>query len=155
PHAAVGPDNPVNSPMRGDSRRDSGFTHATAKIARRTRMTVRRILLMISLAGLACRGEATAPPATVAKAGDPLLQHHEIRPDQLPAPFATPSAGNPPSVSSRPPGAALHLPPEFRATLWAAGLDDPRNMVYAPNGDLFIAESGAGRITVFRGGAPN
>jgi len=116
-------------------------------------MNVRRILTMISLAALACRGEAT-PPQTVAKAGDPLLQHHEIRPDQLPAPFETQSVGNPPSVSSRPADAALHLPPGFRAAVWASDVSNPRNMVYAPNGDVFLAETGAGRITVFRGGSP-
>lgn len=109
---------------------------------------------MISLAVLACRGEATSPPTTIAKAGDPLLRHHEIRADQLPAPYETQSAGNPPSVRSRPPNAALHLPPGFRAAVWTTDVEDPRNMVYAPNGDLYVAETGAGRITVFRGGSP-
>lgn len=120
-------------------------------------MTARRILVMISLAALACRGEAhpPAPTPTVARPNDPVLQHHDIRPDRLPAPFETPSAGNPPSVVDRPPDAALHLPPGFRAELWADRLENPRNMVYAPNGDLFVAETGAGRITVFRGGKPD
>jgi len=116
-------------------------------------MTARRILMIISLAALACRGEATPPPI-VARPADPLLQHHEILPDRLPAPFETQSAGNPPSVGARPADAALHLPPGFQATLWASDLEDPRNLVYAPNGDIFVAETGAGRITVFPGGAP-
>jgi glucose/arabinose dehydrogenase len=38
--------------------------------------------------------------------------------------------------------------------LWATGFGDPRNMVYSPNGDIFVAEPGDGKITVLRGGQP-
>lgn len=93
-------------------------------------------------------------PPVVATHNDPVLQHHEIRADQLPPPFATPSAGNPPIVRGRPKAAALHVPPGFQVTLWAAGFGNPRNMVYAPNGDIFVAEPGDGKITVLRGGNP-
>ena len=113
----------------------------------------------VTLAGIAalmlawsCSG-ADQPPV-VANLNDPVLQHHEVRADQLPAPFATRSAGNSPIVRSRPKDAALHVPPGFTVTLWATGLGDPRNMVYAPNGDIFVAEPGEGKITVLRGGNP-
>jgi glucose/arabinose dehydrogenase len=98
---------------------------------------------------------AAEKPPVVATQRDPLLQHHEIRLDRLPPPFATPSAGNPPMVRSRPKEAALHVPPGFKITLWATGFDDPRNMVYAPNGDIFVAEPGGGKITILRGGRPD
>ena len=101
---------------------------------------------------ISCR--AADQPPVVAKQNDPLLQHHEIRVDRLPPPYETPSAGNSPFVRARPKDAALHVPAGFKVTLWAAGFDDPRNMVYAPNGDIFVAEPGGGKITVLRGGNP-
>jgi len=84
-----------------------------------------------------------------------VLQHHEIRADKMPPPYATRSAGNPPLMRPRPRGATLVVPPGFKVELWASGFDDPRNMVYAPNGDIYVAEPGAGKITVLRGGNPN
>ena len=79
------------------------------------------------------------------------LSHHEVRPDKLPPPFHTDSAGNPPRVIERPADAKLVVPPGFKIELFASGFEDPRTMVLAPNGDVFVAESGAGRITVLRG----
>jgi glucose/arabinose dehydrogenase len=74
----------------------------------------------------------------------------QIKPDTLPAPFASQSAAETPSVIVRPAGAAPHLPPGFEASLFATGLDQPRTMRTAPNGDIFVAESGSGQIRVLR-----
>ncbi len=41
--------------------------------------------------------------------------------------------------------------PGFKVELYAAGLDNPRTLRTAPNGDIFLAESDPGRIRVFRG----
>src|SRR4029434_2824203 len=38
----------------------------------------------------------------------------------------------------------------FEVTEFASGLNEPRVIVRAPNGDLFLAESRANRIRVFR-----
>jgi glucose/arabinose dehydrogenase len=35
-------------------------------------------------------------------------------------------------------------------SLFAAGLEEPRQMRVAPNGDVFVVESGSGRIRVLR-----
>lgn len=99
--------------------------------------------IVIALAG--CSGEAQ-PVATTAGG----LSHHEIRVQDLPAPFATHSASNPPWVSGVPAGAQLHLPPGFHIERFATKLDNPRNMLLAPNGDVFVAETGAGRISILR-----
>lgn len=107
------------------------------------------MILVMALAILSCRAEATTPPV-VSTANDPWLQHHEVRPESMPAPYATRSAGNPPVVTARPAGAVLHLPPGFRIELWADGLEDPRQMLLAPNGDVFVSEPGSGRIDLFR-----
>lgn len=79
------------------------------------------------------------------------LQHYDLKPSQLPRPFHTQSAGNPPRVIPRPKNAQLTVPPGFKIELWADGFNDPRNLVLAPNGDVFLAETAAGRITILRG----
>jgi len=76
--------------------------------------------------------------------------HHQIRLEDLPAPYATVSAGNAPHTSARPAGAALSVPPGFTVALFASGLDGPRLLRTAPNGDIFIAETRAGQIRVLR-----
>jgi glucose/arabinose dehydrogenase len=111
---------------------------------------VKRRLLLLAAIAIACSPESNRLPAAVTVARDPLLQHHEIRIEQLPKPYATPSAGNPPHVSSQPANATLHLPPGFRISLFADKLDDPRTMLLAPNGDVIVSEPGAGKITILR-----
>jgi glucose/arabinose dehydrogenase len=78
------------------------------------------------------------------------LAHHEVRADQLPPPYATPSSGNPPWVGPRPANAQLHVPAGYAVNVFASGLDDPRNMILAPNGDVIVAESGGDRISILR-----
>ena len=68
----------------------------------------------------------------------------------LPAPSATPSASRGPRTVPRPAGAMPTVPAGFAVQLWATGLDTPRALRTAPNGDVFLAESGAGRIRVWR-----
>jgi glucose/arabinose dehydrogenase/cytochrome c2 len=70
----------------------------------------------------------------------------------LPPPFATPSAGNAPSIVDRPDGAVPLAPPGFHVTLFASGLEHPRLMTVAPNGDVFVAETAAGRVRLLRAG---
>ena len=77
-------------------------------------------------------------------------KHHQIRLEDLPAPYATVSAGNAPHTSDRPAGAALSVPPGFTVTLFASGLAGPRLLRTAPNGDIFIAETRTGQIRVLR-----
>ncbi len=76
-----------------------------------------------------------------------------IRPQDLPKPGATPSAANVSHVVPRPAGAAPKVPPGFRVDLFAEGLSGPRIIRVAPNGDVFIAETRAGRIRVLRAAA--
>jgi glucose/arabinose dehydrogenase len=109
-----------------------------------------RRFIIISVLTIACSRASGQMPGTVAVANDPMLQHHEIRIDQLPKPFATPSSGNPPSVSSPPANATLHAPPGFHVSLFADKLGDPRAMLLAPNGDVILSEPGEGKITILR-----
>lgn len=78
------------------------------------------------------------------------LGHHEIRADRLPQPYDTPSAGNPPRNVRRPSGFLPTVPAGFKVSIWADDISDPRNMVLAPNGDIFVASTGEGEIVGFR-----
>ncbi len=69
----------------------------------------------------------------------------------LPAPFASESATNGPKIVARPENAKLQVPEGFKVELFATGLNNPRLMRVAPNGDIFLAETSAGNIKVFRG----
>lgn len=105
-------------------------------------MMRKRFILLASLI-LGCGAAAPQTP--------PPRGHHEVRADQLPKPYATHSAGNPPRMVKRPANAQLQLPAGFHIDVYAEGFDEPRNMALAPNGDVFVAETGAGRITILRG----
>jgi glucose/arabinose dehydrogenase len=113
-------------------------------------MTHRFLLIAAITAGLSCSRASGQLPASVAVAHDPVLQHHEVHIEQLPAPYATPSSGNPPRVVNQPSNATLHVPPGFRVSLFADKLGNPRGMLLAPNGDVILSEPGEGKITILR-----
>jgi glucose/arabinose dehydrogenase len=69
----------------------------------------------------------------------------------LPEPYATPAANNASILSPRPDGVWPQAPAGFKVEQFATGLTDPRLMRVAPNGDVFLAESLAGKIIVLRG----
>ncbi len=73
-----------------------------------------------------------------------------IRPGDLPTPYATPSASNGPQDAALPRDPHVRVPAGLSATLWAKGLVAPRTIRVAPNGDVFVAETAAGDIKVFR-----
>lgn len=80
-------------------------------------------------------------------------QTHRIDLANLPAPFATRSAGNAPLTVDQPAGAQLSVPAGFKISLLLANLSGPRLLRTAPNGDIFIAETREGRIRLLRLGA--
>jgi glucose/arabinose dehydrogenase len=75
---------------------------------------------------------------------------HKVVVADLPAPFATASAGNGPKVVDRPVGAGLSVPEGFKLQQIAADIESPRLMRTAPNGDVFLAETNIGVIRVLR-----
>jgi glucose/arabinose dehydrogenase len=74
-----------------------------------------------------------------------------IKAADLPKPYATESYANQSEVVPRPANAWPKVPEGFKIDQAATGLQGPRTVVTAPNGDLFVAESNAGRIRVIRG----
>ncbi len=75
---------------------------------------------------------------------------HFFKAADLPKPYETKSAGNGPQVVAAPTNATLRVPAGFTVKLFAKGLQNPRLMRTAPNGDIFIAETGRNRIRVLR-----
>jgi glucose/arabinose dehydrogenase len=69
---------------------------------------------------------------------------------KLPAPFETKSAGNGPDREKPPAGFLPTVPAGFRVNVFAAHFKYPRWLTVAPNGDIFLADSGAGEIIVLR-----
>jgi glucose/arabinose dehydrogenase len=74
-----------------------------------------------------------------------------IKIQDLPEPYATQSATAGPKVVPRPQNAWPKAPPGFKVQQYATGLNNPRIVRTAPNGDLFLAETNGGDIKVFRG----
>jgi len=79
----------------------------------------------------------------------------KITVQDLPAPFATTSAPNGPKVVARPENVWPQAPKGFKVQLYATGLENPRIIRTAPNGDFFVAETEKNDILVFRGITPD
>ena len=69
----------------------------------------------------------------------------------LPDPAPDQSVDNGPNIVPRPANAWPIAPKGFKVELYTTDLDNPRLIRFAPNGDLFLAESATGKIKVFRG----
>ena len=109
-----------------------------------------------------CQGSRTRKQPTCAperrhsatgRADAPGVRRH-IKPSDVPAPKTGTDAEAPDfqskaQVIEPPQGAAPKVPDGFAVAVFAAGLRQPRNMQVAPNGDIFLAESGTGRVLVF------
>ena len=69
---------------------------------------------------------------------------------KLPKPFETKSAGNGPDRVKPPAGFLPTVPQGFQINVFAASFKRPRWLTVAPNGDIFLADTGAGEIVVMR-----
>src|SRR6201998_1350723 len=68
----------------------------------------------------------------------------------LPPPFATKSAGNGPDSVAAPAGFLPTVPSGFHINIFATDFKRPRLLTVAPNGDIFLAETGANRVVILR-----
>ena len=103
---------------------------------------------------LGCSPAFAADTAPVAPNGDwrtdaPGLRH-AVRVADLPKPGASASSSNTASIAPRPANATPRVPAGYTVSVLTAGLDNPRMIRVAPNGDVFIAETNPGRIRVVR-----
>lgn len=111
--------------------------------------------LSIFLSSAALAQDATAPAlqGTSAFGGwqdDRPGTWRLILPKDLPKPSPTESVSNSADRVTAPEDAAPLLPEGFSAYRIASGLRGPRVVRVAPNGDLFVADSRANRLLVYR-----
>jgi glucose/arabinose dehydrogenase len=83
-----------------------------------------------------------------AHAADQPGQKFNITPASMPAPYATPASAKPPENISRPEGVMPKAPPGFTVSVFASGLFQPRFMEVAPNGDVFLSQPDAGKVSL-------
>jgi glucose/arabinose dehydrogenase len=127
-----------------------------------TQFFQRRILLFVMIAAGIPMGAATGDEpkknAGVLTGRDALGDwttdspglRRRITIDDLAKPFETRSANNFPRVAPRPQGAMPLAPKGFQVSEFAVDMRNPRKIVTAPNGDLFVAESMPNRIKILR-----
>src|SRR5512132_1891008 len=74
----------------------------------------------------------------------------KITVQDLPPPSSNVLAINRARVVDRPAETQPKVPPGFKIELYATGFRDPRFLLSAPNGDIFVVESRANQIKVLR-----
>src|SRR3954469_662206 len=105
------------------------------------------------------------PKLLAAGSSQPLLQHRDalgdyktdapgirrlIKGEDMPQPDTKASVDRGAHIVPRPNGAWPRVPAGFTVDLIATNLHNPRKIITAPNGDIFVAESSANRISIFR-----
>ncbi len=149
----------------------------------RPRVRVRRFVLMATLlcaVVVGCTGEAEMQKQQTRSNATPARKREEPTPPNgvltgkaalgdwttdapgvrrrlttadLPQPFDTKSVDNGPRLVPRPEGAWPKAPAGFKVEEFAGGLQNPRLVRTAPNGDIFVAESRAQQVRVLRAAA--
>ena len=84
------------------------------------------------------------------RAADAPGQIFNISPNSLVRPYATPASANPSAVIPRPAATVPQAPPGFTVSLFATGFFQPRWMLVAPNGDVFLTQPDAGKVSLLR-----
>ena len=107
------------------------------------------VLGLMTFASLANAEERTGAAAMGDWRTDAPGVVRHITSSDLVAPYVTRPSAQPPAVVARPADAGLKTLPGFTVSAFAK-LEHPRQIRVAPNGDIFVAESDAGRITVLR-----
>lgn len=133
--------------------------------------TLASCLVIVTLCGVACTAKEGARPGVASPAAAPVVQplltgkaamgdwtteapgvRRRIVAADLPSPYTTPSVDRGAKMVPPPPNAMPLVPEGFQVERYAVGLNNPREIITAPNGDLFIAQSGPGIVRVIRPG---
>ena len=118
------------------------------------------VLTVASLAGVALVGLAsdsdlknvvTGSAAFVSYKDEKPGTYRKITVADLPEPYATKGVSNGPKLVPMPDGAWPKAPEGFKVERYAELQEEPREIRTAPNGDLFVSDSTAGKVEIFRG----
>lgn len=123
----------------------SGKTTKGSKAPHRNRETRRP-----PLKSLSCGTVAALLLSIAAASAQTPGETIRVMPQDMPAPFATPSSSNSPSPELRAEGVLPAVPAGFKVSIFADGLGDARKLLIAPDGNVLLAESEAGRITLLK-----
>ena len=116
------------------------------------------LLLAPSAVAQGTDGRTGASPSGDWRTDGPGVSRH-IRPTHLPRPThhkndpEEPDFKRMPKVVEAPQGKMPDVPKGFAVQVFAKGLNQPRVIRIAPNGDIFVAESKSGRVLFFPAGS--
>ena len=118
---------------------------------RQSALTVAGCLLLATSALARDTGKTLTGEAAFGdwRADKPGVRRHLTAQD-LPVPNVEESASNGADKAAMPNDAKPDLPQGFRAEMIASGIRNPRVVRVAPNGDLFVADSRANQVRIYR-----
>ncbi|PWC34234.1 PQQ-dependent sugar dehydrogenase [Azospirillum sp. TSO35-2] len=112
-------------------------------------LTARLLFVAMFAAGpVAAQSAASGPVRT-----DPMQTvgaEVHVRMEALPKPYDTPAVANLSEPAPRPAGQPLRVPRGFTATLFRDKVDNARNLLVLPNGDVLVAQQRPGSLTLLR-----
>jgi glucose/arabinose dehydrogenase len=121
------------------------------------RITTSVVVAILTIGGLPALAQSSADKPLTGSAAFASVESEKpgtfrkLTPADLPKPGATPGVANFARTVPRPEG-AMPLPlTGFSVNIFASDLKTPRAMKQAPNGDIFLAETGANQVRVYRG----
>ena len=122
--------------------------HITALVVMVVLMTSTAPLIVSQKAGKVLTGQGAFGDANTDAPG----VRRRITTADLAKPFASESVRNGPKLVKRPDGVMPQVPAGFKVEEFVTGLQNPRLIRTAPNGDIFVAESRSNLIRVLRQG---
>jgi glucose/arabinose dehydrogenase len=123
--------------------------HSTVRIVLTGTASLIAVAALAQTGGSTLRGAAAFGDYTSDKPG--LIRH--ITTADLPAPNGAESVRNSSQIDARPAGAMLQTMPGFTVAEYSDKLKGPRTLRVAPNGDVFVTETNAGRVSILRPGS--
>lgn len=90
--------------------------------------------------------------APQAQAGsiEAIGQRYELSPANLPAPYSSPTVGVTAESAARPDGVMPKVPKGFQVSIFASGIERPREMTVAPDGTVFVSQTYEGKVAALR-----
>ncbi|MBP2300231.1 PQQ-dependent sugar dehydrogenase [Azospirillum picis] len=121
------------------------------------RRTARPIATLLGLLALLAAGPAAAQSAMTGGPvrADPMQTvgaELHVRMEALPKPYATPAVANQAKQVERPASEPLRAPRGFTVTLFRDHVENARNLLVLPNGDVLVAQQRPGSLTLLRDG---
>lgn len=77
-------------------------------------------------------------------------QRFELKSSSLPAPYSRPAVGKPAPSVVRPEGALPRVPKDFSVSVFASGLNRPREMSVGPDGTIYVSQTREGNVLALR-----